>query len=227
MHPVIRVVCLLLILVTASMLRPTLMGFLFILAIWLHLQTRGKALATAWRMLQRIRWLILAIVILYGWFTPGQVYFGGHYSSWSPTHTGIDLALSRTLALILIVLFVSHVLYTTSRDGLIGALYWLGRPLSRFGVSVDHLLLRLVLTFEFLGHIEGLLRESAISAKQHVPYWQRLTRRLAYVFEQTLQKAESQPLRDVLIVVPDAPDRKQWLIPLGFIILLILIARFG
>ena len=100
-------------------------------------------------MLRRLRWFFISILIMFSWFTPGDplswLQFMG---SLAPSTEGILLGLQRIAALVLIVLAVGVLLQSTSRDQLLGAIYWLARPFGVFGLSRELLAVRTTLVLE-------------------------------------------------------------------------------
>ncbi|MCK5383711.1 MAG: hypothetical protein KAJ65_08085, partial [Gammaproteobacteria bacterium] len=70
-HPLIRVVALLIFIAGLALARPLLLaagiGLLLLLNILAGFPAPGKLL----QMILRLRWLFLAILLVYGWWTPG------------------------------------------------------------------------------------------------------------------------------------------------------------
>ena len=224
MHPVIRVACLLVILIAASTAIPYLLYALFILILLLYGFTPGAEVQSSFRMLRRIRWLILALLILYSWFTPGLPLFDSAYSAWLPTYDGVYQAAIRIFALVIIVLYVSFVMTITKQEDLVGALYWLSKPLVYFGVSPERLLIRLMLTFKLVGDMEQLFSQSTGKQTIEGPVWQRWTYRISHVFDIVITRAETTVLETVSMEIMQAPSLRHWLIPVILSIVLIFIA---
>ncbi len=97
------------------------------------------------RSLPRIKWLLLATALIYGWTTPGEYIWA---SSWSPTQEGIELALDQILRLSAVILSLQIVLHYLSRRDLVIGLVHLLWPLSFLRVPVERFAVRLALTIE-------------------------------------------------------------------------------
>jgi energy-coupling factor transport system permease protein len=92
-------------------------------------------------LLKRLRWLLLAILIVYGWWTPGDYLFPG-LGGLSPTWAGLEAGMLRLAALLLIAASVHLLLQLTPRGQLLPALIQLVTPFcphagrERFAVRV-------------------------------------------------------------------------------------------
>ncbi|HMW44136.1 MAG TPA: hypothetical protein PKC88_17340, partial [Plasticicumulans sp.] len=74
------------------------------------------------RALRRVRWLLLAVVITHGWFTPGLTLLPALGGA-SPSVQGLWLALWRALVLLELVAAAALVLALAGTHGVAGALY--------------------------------------------------------------------------------------------------------
>ncbi|MCV2218059.1 energy-coupling factor transporter transmembrane protein EcfT [Thauera sp. Sel9] len=109
----------------------------------------GFARDRALRLLRRVRVLMFAIVLLFGWFTPGEAMF----ASWprlSPSREGMMLALVHGGRLIAVVCAVALLLERLPVERLVGGLYCLSRPFSVIGLRAGDLALRLMLVLRFV-----------------------------------------------------------------------------
>lgn len=134
-------------------------------ALWL---ARTRAL----RLLRRVRVLMLAILVLFGWFTPGEVWFV-EWHAVSPTREGLTLALLHAGRLLAVVCAVALLLERLPLERLVGGLYSLSRPFALIGLRADELALRLMLVLRFVEasprgsgpmHWKDWLREDAVVA---------------------------------------------------------------
>jgi len=100
-----------------AMARPALLtgGFAFLLLLYALVGTPSPA--TLARMLKRLRWLLLAIFLVYGWWTPG-ISLWPAAGALSPTIEGLYLGMLRVLALIAIIAAVHLLLQSTPREAL-------------------------------------------------------------------------------------------------------------
>jgi energy-coupling factor transporter transmembrane protein EcfT len=119
------------------------------LALWL---LTGMWLAVAgWtsyaslrRLVRRIRFLLLAILILFAWMTPGQAFVPG-WTTLGPTREGLLLAADHGLRLVGVAALVAILLGRGGRDFVVSGLYALMAPSRFLGLSRDRLAVRLLL----------------------------------------------------------------------------------
>lgn len=101
------------------------------------------------RLLRRIRVLLIAIVVLFAWFTPGEA----QVADWprlGPTREGLGLAMEHAARLIAVVCSVAVLLERLPADRLVSGLYALCRPLAVIGLSAERLALRLLLVLRYI-----------------------------------------------------------------------------
>jgi energy-coupling factor transporter transmembrane protein EcfT len=106
------------------------------------------------RLLRRIRVLLIAIVVLFAWFTPGEA----QVADWprlSPTREGLGLAMEHAARLIAVVSSVAVLLELLAPDRLVSGLYALCRPLAALGLSAERLALRLLLVLRYIEPSDG------------------------------------------------------------------------
>lgn len=101
------------------------------------------------RLLRRVRVLMLAILILFGWFTPGEALLV-HWPQWSPSREGIVLAALHGGRLLVVVSAVALLLERLPLERLVGGFYSLCRPFSLIGLRAGALALRLMLVLRFV-----------------------------------------------------------------------------
>ncbi len=218
MHPVIKVVSFLIValFLTRAQLFGIAIGLLMVLAFWLW-GTRFELLPL-WRMLRRMRWLFLSILITYLWFTPGTpllIFLG----SYSPTIEGVADGGLRVAALMLIAAQVGVLLQTTSREELVTAIRWLATPLRPFGFDRDRLALRLVLILDSVEEIQLLLRLKLAELSNGEKGVSRVASAMGELLQAVVEKAETLPLRSVDVLDQDRPPLHQWLFPLMLLLL--------
>ncbi|MBL8448118.1 MAG: hypothetical protein JNJ44_11970 [Zoogloeaceae bacterium] len=102
-----------------------------------------------WRLLRRIRFILLAIVILFAWMTPGDALVP-IWVAFGPTLEGCRLAFDHGVRLIGVVSLVAILLSAGGRDFLISGLYTLSRPAALLGISREQLAVRLLLVLRFV-----------------------------------------------------------------------------
>lgn len=163
-HPLIR---LLLLLVFAGLLPwlelPLLGGAaLLLLAVCLF---RPRVLADSLRALRRLRWLLLAIAVLYLWFTPGTPLVAGA-GDWLPTREGVWLALRRCGVLVLMLTAVYLVMQTTPRPALTAALVQLASVVRLLGFRPEPFARRLVAALDAVPGMQALVGEMRSRRKE-------------------------------------------------------------
>jgi len=104
----------------------------------------GCARAQCVRLLARVHFLLLAILVLFAWFTPGEAVFMDWPRS-GPSREGLLLALTYTGRLVALVCWVAVLLGRMPTDRLVSGLYALFRPCGAFGLPAERIALRLLL----------------------------------------------------------------------------------
>lgn len=146
LHPVAKVLTVLLIsLALAFHLKATLGPVLLLTAVMLIFGLRGwRALA---RSVRRMRWLLLSILILHAYFTPGNLMWpllGG----FSPSVTGLETGLERAAMLLIMVAWAVWLMQAIPPLEMAAALAWLLSPLRLVGLPVERFSRRLSLTLQ-------------------------------------------------------------------------------
>ena len=101
------------------------------------------------RLLRRVRVLLIAIAILFAWFTPGEAFFHD-WPRLGPTREGLALAALHAARLVAVVCAVAVLLERLSLQRLVGGLHALSRPLRLIGVPPERLALRLLLVLRYV-----------------------------------------------------------------------------
>ena len=104
----------------------------------------GCARAQCVRLLARVRVLLLAILVLFAWFTPGEAVF----MDWpraGPSWEGLLLALTHAGRLVALVCWVALLLGSMPTNRLVSGLYALFRPCRILGLPTERIALRLLL----------------------------------------------------------------------------------
>ncbi|MDR2014202.1 MAG: energy-coupling factor transporter transmembrane protein EcfT [Azoarcus sp.] len=104
----------------------------------------GCARIQCMRLLARIRVLLLAILVLFAWFTPGEAVLVD-WPRAGPSREGLFLALTHGGRLVALVCWVAILLGRMSADRLVSGLYALVRPCRVFGLPTERIALRLLL----------------------------------------------------------------------------------
>ncbi len=197
MHPSLRIVCLIL-LAAAIQFMPG----------WL-LAATGAALAAAalahdprllCRTLLRSRWLLLTLLLVYAFATPG-VYVAGWPYHYAPTYEGIAGGALQAGRLAVMLTALALLLGTTARDDLVAGLYPLLLPLRLLGLRPERFAARLWLTLHYV--------EQA-PPRTHGNPWVRL--------EQLAAARDTDEVERIRFSVPRYA-RRDWLVTAGLALL--------
>lgn len=133
-----------------------------------------------WRLLRRMRWLLLGVWLILAYGTPGEAWLD---IAWLPTYEGLREATLQAARLMLTVGCLARLFALVGRDGMRAALISLLRPLSLAGLATDRLVVRLSLVMDNLqsplpaGGWRAMLHPSAEAAagptqlRVAVPAW--------------------------------------------------------
>ncbi len=217
-HPVIKVSCFLV--VALFLTRAQLNGVAITLTGLLGMRAAGVRFdpARIGKMLRRMRWLLLSILIVYLWFTPGTPLIPplGHYS---PTMEGVQPGLLRVITLMLIAVLVVLLLQGTSRGELIGAIRWLAAPLRLLGVDNTRIALRMTLILDSVEEIQPLLQRQMEGFSRRGNRLSRIADALAALFQSVISRAENTPPQRISVATLGGPPLYQWLYPMALVLL--------
>lgn len=99
-------------------------------------------------LLRRTRWIMLSLLLIYAWSTPGQPLWQ-QLGAFSPTHEGMADGLLQLLRLLAALGGLAILLDRLHRQQLISGLYTLFVPLRLFGLSRERAAVRLALTLHY------------------------------------------------------------------------------
>ena len=105
------------------------------------------ALGNWWRLLRRMRWLLLSVWLILAYGMPGDALFD---LPWMPTHEGVYEASLHVARLALMLACLAALFAALGKHGLLTALQFLLQPWARFGVASERLVVRLSLVMENL-----------------------------------------------------------------------------
>lgn len=224
MHPIIRILCFLVLAGWLALGGPErLLAAAPLLAILAFVAPVGTG-AAAWRMLRRLRWFFLSLLIVYGWFTaapsaPDTLWF----HALLPAASGLLAGGERVLALVFIVYAVLVLLRTSTREELLQAVYGLARPLGPLGLAPERLALRLVLVMDEVEAARTALRGES----PEIPRGGGLRgigHYAAGLIDSAIDRAERREPEEIAFVPAPPPPVWQWLCPLALATLLFLVA---
>ena len=185
----------------------------------------GDIFAFSWRLMRRMRWFWLSIILLYTLMTPG----GGQSFMLGPLELSVGgfwLGLERCLALLTVLLYFALLIHTTPASQLQGALYWLVQPLRRLGLPANRLSIRIALTLQKIHELQS--RWSANTGpKMTLSSWRDIPERIAALIHEVFTQAETTPAQTELVLVTDAPNHYQWIVLVILIMLIVAVRIFS
>lgn len=200
----------------------------FVLLICGYLMVSQPDVAGLGKMLARLRWLWLSLIIFYFWFTPGKAIFE-EFSNWSPSVEGVYQGMIRVGILVAMTMAAHLMFQSCSREQLIASIRWMATPLGLLGIHRDRLAVRMLLVFEAVPKIQAFYGNTNEPIKGNATRGniiRRIGTVVASIFEQVIDRAESTPLHTVSFEHPGSPRLWQWLFPLllclvfwGFVVL--------
>jgi energy-coupling factor transporter transmembrane protein EcfT len=119
----------------------------------------------AWVMLRRSRWLLLSLLVIYAFATPGEPMFP-QLGTLSPSFQGLQGGLAQAWRLSLLLSTLALLTHSCPRETLLSGIYQLLRPLRIIGVNPERIGVRLWLTLRYAQH-----RETERSAKNDLHSW--------------------------------------------------------
>ena len=145
MHPSLRILLLMLLAMAVQFMGLYALAFsgavLFAAAMYWHVGLLA-------RILLRSRWLLLTLLLIYAFTTPGEYLRG--WDVYAPTYEGIRQGLLQAVRLMIMLAGLAILLGTTPRADMMAGIYRLIRPLRRVGISVDRFTARLWLTMHYV-----------------------------------------------------------------------------
>ncbi|MBI1906636.1 MAG: hypothetical protein HYS20_10445 [Rhodocyclales bacterium] len=124
---------------------------LLLITLALALVATGYCATRSARLLRRIRYLLVAIVVVFAGFTPGEALLAG-WPELSPSREGVVLALEHVGRILSVVFCVSILLQALPASRLVGGLHALLRPFESLGFPADRVAVRTLLV---LNHVNA------------------------------------------------------------------------
>lgn len=100
------------------------------------------------KLLRRSRWLLISLVLVYAFVTPGEAAVA-ILGAYSPSREGLLSGGLQALRLLALLATLALLLATTSRDRILAGLYFLLHPFVLIGVDVDRVAARIWLTLHY------------------------------------------------------------------------------
>jgi energy-coupling factor transport system permease protein len=134
-------------------------------------------------LLRRTRWIIMSILFVYAFMTPGVGLWDLPYIP-SPTREGLLDGLMQLSRLVFVLAGLSVLLTSLSQERLISGLYSLCYPVRFFGVSRERIAVRLALT---LNYAEKAMQETAKDWRSGIEQSLEPNKELLYRIELPMQ----------------------------------------
>lgn len=101
------------------------------------------------KLLHRSRWLLISLVLIYAFVTPGIAAVDA-LGAYSPSREGLLSGGLQALRLISLLTTLALLLATISRDRILAGVYFLLRPFAFIGMNVDRVAARIWLTLHYV-----------------------------------------------------------------------------
>ena len=149
LHPSVKIISVLFLAIAVNVA-----GYvtLSVMAVVLVVLLFGYRVAEFLRMLRRVRWILLSLLLVYAFSTPGEYIAAWPFEWLSPTYEGIKAAALQIARLGVMLAGLSILLATTDRKNLIAGFYMLLRPLRHIGIQPERFAARLMLTLHYVEH---------------------------------------------------------------------------
>jgi len=191
--------------------RPELLAGGSVLLLLLYVLAGIPSPVTLVLMIRRLRWLLLAILLVYGWWTPGDSLWPG-IGALSPTSEGLSLGILRVIALLAIVAAVHLLLQSTAREQLLPAIIQLIRPATTQLVR-ERIAVRMLLSIEAVAQMQSLasdvLRKHPVNSRK----LSTLARSSQLLYRRVLDRAEQASHTPIEVNELKLPPWWQWIIP--------------
>lgn len=146
MHPLVRIACLVAFAIALQFLQWPTFAVVFVLLGGL-LAWRGFAVFLV--LLRRARWLLLSMLLIYAFSTPGE-YIPRMPDAWAPTYEGLRAGGLQMARLVAMLAALSLLLATSNREDIMAGIYLLLQPLRPLGLDPERFAARLWLTLHYV-----------------------------------------------------------------------------
>lgn len=221
LHPAIRIILLIVLATGVAVGSPAHLFVFAILVVLVYLFQRPAPWRSAGRMLRRLRWFFVSLLVLFFWFTPGDplLFADAVGSRWLPTREGVIEGTIRISALVVIVLAVNLILATTPREQLLAGLLWLAAPLEKLGADRERFALRVALVLDAVPKVQELLGEARCSIATHrARGFAAVGTTAGRALETALREADNASLSPLPVQLGTAPPVWQWVLPAALIV---------
>lgn len=207
MHPAVRVLCLVALASALPAMSLAALAVLCALSVLIYLRLAPAAVLRLRMGVTRLRWLLLAIFVLYAGFTPGEPLLAALPGL---SREGLAEGLRRALVLLDLLVLVYLLLALTAVAELVDAIRMLLAPLRVVGVDPQRVGLRVALALDGVGEMQARLKGYARTGGGA---WDRAAR----LIEDIEHRADGET---AAVVSPSAalPRWWEWLVPLAILL---------
>lgn len=156
MHPLIRILAVVFLAILVQAANAYLLAVAAALILLANLYAGGACMI---RVLRRSRWLILMLLAIYAFATPGEYVSGWLLTPFPiPTYEGLLAGVSQAVRMTVMLGGIALLLTTTPREELIAGIYLLTIPIRSFGGVPERFAARLWLTLHYVEQRSGNLQ---------------------------------------------------------------------
>lgn len=215
MHPVIRIATFLIVAVFLSTNKfENLITAAILLLLLFFIYPSSASIKKAGKIIFRLRWLFLSILVIYGWFSSGDLLFPD-WQTLSPYKQGIEHGFIRIIALVILILSLTQLVLQLSRNDLLGSISWYCYPLKWIGIPEQRVIARLILTIDAVQELENKWKEyKQLEINSHSKL-QQIYQRVLQLFDDVVTTAEHSETRIISVSLLTTPAWYQWFIPLS------------
>ncbi len=146
MHPLKKILCFILVLLLISVLDHLMLFSLMMLSFVMVL---GLKVTSFLHAVRRMRWLLLSILIIYAFGTPGEL-IPAFSVNFAPTYEGLQSGFVQIEKLLIALAALSLLLTSSPREQMMLGLYMLLLPLKFAGLNIERFAARLMLTLNYV-----------------------------------------------------------------------------
>jgi len=195
-----------------TLARPDLLAAGFLILTLLYLLPGAPSPMNAVSMTRRLKWLFLAILIIYGWWTPGTLIWPAA-AGWSPSREGLQLGMLRVLVLVAIVAAVQLLMLCTRRERLLPAIMQLISPVTSERLR-QRIAVRTLLAIDYVPRVQTMA-VNIHSRQAGSGRLSRLARSSRQLYQAVLQQADLAGSGTMEVNELAAPPWWQWLLPVA------------
>ena len=111
------------------------------------------------RILKRMKWFFLVMLLIFAFNTPGQHIQGWDYL-FSPTYEGVASGLLQVFRMLTLLAALSLIMAINTKQQLISGFYFMLLPLQSLGLEIERFAARLWLTLEYVESAKTLDKTS-------------------------------------------------------------------